>query len=374
MDELVDLMIQVSKTEAEKLKKDGIFEAVLRDAKKRYKPFIKAVIQDTDLSKAENAEKLFYEVGKELDLKADKVINTMKNIDKHIVFQNGKLNSISGQLLQMAPKFDDVFKNMNVIKSLECMNVALNALNLGATIVGFVIISQKINEVDKKLQAVEVKIDKLGNYHKNELSAEYHELAMRFNSITNKMKNKETIDFDSLEDLLIDMNKFLKDKAIKNIEDRAIDPDLLLSMVNTLLPSYTILLKLYLTEHYLAFERMPDNCSSFLGIYQDLKEEKFIESVHDYFFLDKELSGYDSLMAVTIEQVLVNDELIQIFDRISIVKAVGSKAEYEKLDSLLNTTVKEYALEMAKKNEKDTDIDLELIADAVNRTYSAVMN
>ena len=374
MTEFTDLTIRLAKADAEKLKEKGIFEAFTRDAKKRYMPFIKAVVQDTNLSKIENAENIFIETSKALELKTDKVIDVMRNIDKHITFKNGQLNNISNQLLQMVPKFDDIFKGMNVIKNLECMNIALNAINLGATIVGFVIISQKISEVDKKLQVVEVKLDKLGKFNKNELSAKYHELAMKFNSITNKMKNKEEIEFNDLEDLLIDMNTFIKDKAIKNIEDRVIDPDLLLSMVNTILPSYTILLKLYLTEHYLAFSRMPDNYSSFLEIYQMLKDKEFIESIHDYFFLDKEMTEYDSLVAVTLEKVLVNDELIQIFDRISIVKSVASKAEYEKLDALLNTTVKEYALEKAKENSKHMDIDSELITRAVNQTYSTVMN
>lgn len=369
----VDYMLKVPAEAIERLKDEKTVEIVLRDMKKRYKPFIKAAVQEAkgiDPKKAQEVLKpIAAKAVKKKDLEG--ALHVVRNIDKHINVVGGMVKNVSNQLADLSLDFDDVFKKMGSIEELNYLNVALNGLNLAATIAGFVVVYNMLNELDNKLQSIDAKLDKLVDNEMDKINQRYHDLVMRFNSMYTKIKDHDAVNRDELEGYLRDTNTFIKDRLISSIVKETFDEDVMLTMINTLLPSYTLILIEFQKDYYYGKHRAHDNNPVFMSLFEDLQSKNFTRSVYDYLFLKHGMHADEALAAVALEKIFINGQLIDIYDQNILFRDVADREKFEELNQIINEGVKEYAVNLVKQKSEMDEVDYSAILPAIEKAYQA---
>lgn len=374
MTELVDVIVKVSPQNAEILKKVKNAELVIRDLEKRYKPFIDCIVTNApDIDKANLNNLLMPAV--QLPLKntqAEYAIHLMKNTLKQINIDNKTLKDVSDSLKKLTLDTNRIFKSFDVVNKIGCLNIALNGMNLASTIVGCVIIKKQLNDLESKIDGLSKKIDQLKDNELNKINADFHKLVINFNSIATKLRDHDPVNRDQLEAYLRDTNSFISDRLIGSILKSTFDTDDMLSMINALLPSYTLILQYFQMDYFYDKHRIHDNYSTFANLYNELLSDELMKKINDYVFLEKKMSSYDALVATTVEKILVNDQLIQLLSRMEIIKEFSDREQLDEYDNAVNESVKEVILKRVEEKSAEENVDYSNIIPLINQAYQTL--
>ena len=119
------------------------------------------------------------------------------------------------------------------------------AANVGVDIVGFVVVGNKLNSLNSNIMDIAKEIGKIAIVQKNGKISECERLVMQFNSLSSKIQDGDKINLDDIESWLINTKSFMSE-MISNLASDALGEEIILNMLYTLLPSYTIMLGFYL--------------------------------------------------------------------------------------------------------------------------------
>ena len=79
-------------------------------------------------------------------------------------------------------------------------------------------------------------------------------------------------------------------EMISNLASDALGEEIILNMLYTLLPSYTIMLGFYLKQHYYLKMKRPANYDIFISIYDSIIENSIDKKLFDYYFIKNNFS------------------------------------------------------------------------------------
>lgn len=370
MKSVVQVIIEVGEEEAKLLKNEKMIEIVRRDKQKRYKAFIDGAIKNLKESEVKKANDILQPAVKTLGKRdIDKAVHVMKNVSDHIKVTDGVVKHVSKELADLSLDFKQIFNSVGVVKAMSFLNVALSGLNLIATVAGFVIIGNMLNDLDRKIQNIDKRVAKIQDNELHKIYEEYHKLVMRFNSLATKLKDHDEVSRDDLENYLTDANAFIQERLIKSVEKCTFDANELLTMINTLLPSYTLILIEFEKSYYFDKHKQHGNERTFMNLYKSLQSDSFLSSIHDYLFLTGDMHANDALIAVTIQKILVNEQLIEIYVQNLLMKEMETKDRYIQLENAMNKSIKEYAANLVKYREDTEETDYSEIFPAINKAY-----
>ena len=332
LDGLVERIIRVRMTDAIELDKYPRAEVVLRHRNARYKPFLNAEIVKTENTKQEmNPAEMRKMISDILPSKID--------------FQN-----MSNDLKDLSILVKDVAKNLNFTKICSFVNIGLSCANLAVSVAGFVMVSNQLNELNAEVQKVLQNTDDIKNAQKNNRLSEYQKLIMRFNSMSSKLGRNESVPLDEMEVLLIDMRAYISE-MVMNLKDKAMPIELLLKVINALVPAYTQLFNEFLMQYYVEKGELPANYNMFLDLYSEMSSETYHRIIIDHLFLEEGINSIDSFDLSNVQTLIGLNYRVQIEDQAELLTTLGSKEAIEefdrKMDEYINSWVEENASELA---------------------------
>lgn len=308
MSEVIDITI----SEFENLVGDDAFEIVSRDSKARFRKYTKYLIRSV----------------------TEKKDNTISDAANNFV---NNINAINNSL-------SNVTTTINNIASLGKLNIFLSATDLCVSVVGFVIISNKLNSISHKIDAVlenQRKIYSLNSTYKyDEVLSEYSDMLDGIK--TGKEYSEE--EYRKLIDNEYNVLKLLYDSYINNLGSN--EGDLLLSIVTlSAMLSNTIVHfdRIYYFNHkdsITSGSKWHNSHDKWTNIYDSLTSKQFANKLYDYAFMQEKRNQHDA-------------ELFKegIFDKIKFSKEAISQSQeiiiktddlikYKKYNELMNQLIK----------------------------------
>lgn len=309
------------------INKDGFIEIVLRDKKKKFKTFQKVIINN--LQKNEE---------KELAEKALKTINNFTKMSEKNI------------------------KMLNNISKISNMGLILNGLNLCATCAGFAIIYDKLNKMSDEI---------------SQQFAHLENLVKKTSDIKTKLDFNITV---SIHSNMLDCERkgqpFSEDKLYKLVnreyllleylidsfrQDISADNGNLIFLIMTVLSMFTAALQKYDELYYfnnsdvLKDDPWHVDHKKWLGIYDTLSSQWFIEKLQDYASFETSLStfGVDAYYISLLDQVADLKEEIE--DNQKLIAAMGDIDIYRKYRELTKKEISD-SIERAFK-EAGSDMD-----------------
>ena len=320
MENKVALEMLVDKAIADEVREKGLAEIALRRADARFKAMIKCKILGSSANGNKVPEKLVSaakNLSAQNSLGMDTVRNTLYSLEKGA-------GALTVATRNMAAQVDGIYQLTSSVMSISYLNTGLSLANTAVDVAGFAIVAEKLNVLNTEVQAVDKKISKIANAQKNEKIMICQKLIMRSNAMTAKIKDKEDVDLDNLQTLLIDLRAFISE-MIMDLYDKALGENLVLSIIYTLMPTYTLLFNEFLRRYYFQKNTVPVNYEMFISLYEELENESFKERLQDYYFLEKKLHGADVLNVLNAQTLIGLNGITQIEDQLSILKALETK-------------------------------------------------
>ena len=353
---MAELVLQTAKDVANYVRRKGYAEIYIRDSKGRCVTIAKTLLKSAKDNQKDKITEIIVKTMKEIGL-SDNALNDFKNdLLKQInpQFVRKQLAGIArGQaannvmLKDLAKNVSSIYSSVNSVQMIGWLNAALSAANLAATVASTVIICEKLDQIDKKLNRIEGKIDQVKHVQfVSDIKTPCRAVIKDYKVITADLaKGREVTESRLLQSINQCCGEIEKLYDVRN--DYPIGD--ILGLLYDLLPIFTDLICLYY-QYYYDFEHGEYSLhQDWLKVYDMLDSTAFRNQVQDYLIIDEKLG---------------NVQQNEIMDCLHLV-TVGSKHKIEEVLSDLETCEstedyrdimefsRQYALQQAKTIEAD---------------------
>ena len=329
MDHLVSLQMLVERQAVPALMNNQMLEIVTRNAEAKYKPFIKAYFPEGGQKASELARQLF---GTGSPANMEEVRGAMRSVRRN-------LNSVSATCKNMSLQVDQIYKAVGSVQKLAYLNAGLSLVNIGVTVAGFAIISSKLNALSSEVQRLSHRLNQIAAILKNNIISRFQTLTMLYNQMSGKLSKNQNIDVDALEKLIIDMRAFLSE-MVRDLNEQALQEEVLLEIVYTLVPAYTSLLCEFVKLYYYLHSENSPNYTMFLSLYDELENSSFRQHLFDYYMLDRKLPNLDVIDILNAQSLLGINGKVQVEDELSLVQVFETPEKYNRFNKEVADLVK----------------------------------
>ncbi|MBR3598424.1 MAG: hypothetical protein IKL53_00950 [Lachnospiraceae bacterium] len=340
MEKMVALEMFVDKTIANEIREKGLAEIALRRADAKFKAMVKCKLAgptDSDNVLPEKLKSVAMYLSEKNSIGLESVRNTLISLNKGT-------NKLTEATKNIAMQVDGIYSLTNSVMNISYLNTGLSLANTAIDVAGFMIVTDKLNDLNTEVKEVSNKLNKIANMQKNEKIAICQKLIMRCNAVATKIRDNDEVDLDKLEDLIMEIRAYLSE-MIMNLHDEALGEEIVLNIIYTMMPAYTALFHEFLRRYYFQKHMVPVNYDMFLSLYGELEGESFIQRLQDYYFIKEKLHTIEVLDVLNTQTLLGLNGLIQIEDQLSILKTLGNE---EKI-TLFENGLKRYAKNRIKE-------------------------
>lgn len=317
---------------AEEVMEKGLAEIALRRADAKFKAMIKCKVLGAPTGSEIVPEKIRPELAKismsDKSLSLNAVRKTMHNIEQGTGMLTQTTRNIAAQV-------DGIYHQVNSVMNISYLNTGISLANTAVDVAGFVVVTQKLNVLNNEVQLVANKISQIANVQKNEKIASCQKLIMRCNSMIDKLNNDDEVDLDKMENLLIDLRAFISE-MIMNLHDMALGENLILKMIYTLMPAYTLVFNEFMRRYYFQKKSVPINYEMFMSLYEELENVGFIQKLQDYYYLQEKMRAVDVVDILNAQRLIGLNGKVQIEDQLSVFRALESKEKVMLFERSLN--------------------------------------
>ena len=326
VNQFVERTFRFTAEDAMKIDRHLNFEVVTRQLNAKYKPFIKATLVNTDAVREKvNPAELRKMLSKILPSKKD-------------------MKDLSEDLKDLTISVTDVAKSLNITKICSFVNIGLSCANMAVSIAGFMMVSNQLNALNAEVQKVLQTVENIANAQKNNRLSEYQKQIMRFNSMSSKLGRRESVSLDEMETLIIDMRAYISE-MVMNLKDKAMGTELVLKVINALVPAYTQLLREFLMRFYFEKGELPANYEMFVDLYNEMNSEDYHKIIIDFLFLNEGRNNVETFDLSNVQTLIGLNYRVQIEDQAELLTTLGSKEAMEEFDQKLDEYVKSWAEE-----------------------------
>lgn len=333
MNNMVELGLLVEKTVADEVARKEIAEIALRRADAKFKAMVKCKVLGEPVGNDELLLKVAHNVQKLNLPKIESIRGTLRNID----INSGEISNV---VKNMSIQFDGVLGSLKSLKNISYLNTGISLANLAVDVAGFMVISDKLTEIDGSLNRIDSNTLKLLGIAKNDLIQEYENHLMKARHIYSKIINDEQTDLEQFCGVILELRNFIQ-KLINHSVDNTFDEELLSEMIFTLMPAYTFLLSEYTKQYYFQKHRKDVNYDNFISLYDKLANLDIIKKLFDHLILDSEMSIIDATDAVNAQVLFALNNKVQIEDNMRLIEILDTKEKLSELDKELKIIMKD---------------------------------
>lgn len=338
MEKTAILNLIVDESLASEIEKKGLAEIVTRRTNAQFSTFTKCIIARCDekvVDKVSSYSNQLLQKNSMYSVSTGELNSILNSIDKGILKSHGRISDISNQLKDLSTSVDSLHIDTNALMKSTHLLTGINLANLAVNVSGFVIIGYKMNELQVAINRNTQLIMDLKVIEQNKLISRFESLIHRYNSFADKIKRSESINYDSLDNLLSDMHTFCGG-LINNIVLKTMDTDLLLKLLFSMIPAYTCLFSEYLIISKYEKGMIPTNYESYLSIYDRLISPQLCDVLHDFYYFDLNYSNRDTIINQNIQNLLVINNLTELLDLVKMIETLDKK-QFEQIDEITKT-------------------------------------
>lgn len=307
---------------------EQVVEIVTRNAEAKFNPFIKAYFPEGGEKASLLAKQLW---GNGAAFQLVEVRGAMNSVHRD-------LRSISKDCKNMSLQVDQIFKTVSSVQSLAYLNTGLSLVNVGVSVAGFAMISGKLNTLSVEVQRISCQLNQITAIIKNNFISQFQTLTMLYNQMSGKLSRNEKIDLDAMEKLLIDMRAFLSE-MVRDLNEQALQEEILLEIIYTLIPAYTALLCEFVKLHYFKHLDNSPNYTMFLALYDELESADFRKHLFDYYMLDRKLPNIDVIDILNAQSLLGINGRVHVEDELGLVRIFETEEKYNQFEKELDNLV-----------------------------------
>ena len=344
MEDLVVLELLVEKSVADEVTQKKVAEIAMRRADAKFKSIIKCRVLGDSVSNNDVPHRVAssaLQLGFSRTNSVESIRGTIRAFEKRLGTQ---VTALTETTKNMAVQVDNIYSLTSSVRAISYLNTGISMANLVVDVVGFIVVNNKLNALNTEVLLVANNVNKIANAQKNEKIAECQKLIMRFNSISSKLQNGDVVNLDDLENLIIDMRAYISE-MILNLHDEALGTELILKIIFSLLPAYTLLFGDFTKHYYYEAHNLPANYEMFLKLYDELESVNFRGKLHDYYFLDQKMHSQEVLDVLNAQTLLGLNGRVQIEDQTSILQILETQEKVEAFDKGLDRVICSWAKE-----------------------------
>ena len=335
---MVDIMLRVPAELAKYINDNGIAEICKRNGIARFESFTKCKFLGEAKDDAGRINDLFEEI---MNVKGQNKIGIDK-VRKELSNVKDGLANLNVATKNMGASLQTIEAVAKASKTLSYINVGLSLANIGVSVAGFIVVSNKLNNLAVEVKHMAKQVGNISDVQKNEKITTYEQLIMKFNSMVDRLRRNKDVGLKEIEELLIEMRSYVSD-LVRNLNDEALGAEILLNIINSIMPAYTLLFCEFLDRHYFEEGIIPANYDMFITLYDEFASEKFKISLEDYYFFVLKMHNLDVLDAINTQILLGINGRVQVEDQLEILKTFKTKDKYEQYEQELDSIVeKEY--------------------------------
>lgn len=300
------------------------------------------------------------------------VLNANQNTIKSINSMRKEVNGIGNDISGIKNEIVDISKMLKSSKVFDIVNVGLNTVNLGATVIGFMIINKQLDSITEKLDDMKASIKQLNLKNQIDITKDIEKAKTSYTEMLDSEKRKSEFSEEKLYKLVIQLNECIDYLYSIFMMRAAIDQKTILAAINALLPMYANALRRYDTVYYYKHKEAISTGNAlhldhekWMNTFEKLMDKKFLDEFKDYSFIELESDYRDAEVGSLVEYSLAFDCYTSVKDNITIMELLDSREEYR----LFNEEIVEDAKEEFNNRIKELDEDVvALINTEVNTT------
>ena len=317
-------------------------EACFRNNKKRFNQFLKLKVrEEPDLEDVYNNIVDFMQ-------KSEKTLNHSISMVKK------STDEIKDTIGDIDNAVDAIMSNGKLAKALSFINIALSVADICATVAGFVMISEHLDEIAKELSEVRKDVKDLVQHQELLDQKEVNALIHQYANILNKEAVGDTPTVDEYYELVDKMSltmNVIGECFKKNIGNRQV----YLDAISALLPIYEIAIWKFDRAHYFTYGRFHINRDTYVKTIDQFTNFDFFEAVQEFVFLNKGLSQREAFDAAYAFIGRIKADTVFLDDNVTILKHFNSKEEYEEFEKAQNREIVNYAEKLAFETSDENE-------------------
>lgn len=275
---------------------------------------------------------------------ADEIRKTLENVLR-------EFNKVDQAVIEQQDMLEHMNEGLQLANKLELFNAVVGVVNVGVSIAGFIIIANKMNEISAQISEV---LNTVKNAHEDETMYKFDKVIEQHQYMLSCMNDGATYSESKFIDLIGE------EKAILNLLRKAFINNTCASresvlqatlcMASMLASSIVYFDNQYYYNHKSSAGFYPFE-SNWILAFQLLREDDFIESLQDYFFLDLHRTQYetDLLTCSVLDHLNECEHAIKLEK--SIVTELKSLEEYKEVKRIIAEKVNQDLLSSIQTQE-----------------------
>ena len=357
MDMMEEITLLVEKTVKDELLQKDFAEVAMRRANAQFKSMVKCPILGEGVKGTNNPDLIAKAV---LKMNAPAVESVRGMLGKVDLSNKAITDEVKNLSFKIGEVFSSPLQKITKLNTgLSFLNSVVSLADLAVNIVGFKIISEKLNKTNEKLVKLESDIEILINNEKVKLRTKYNEIVRSVNDYTDRIEDNENMPLEKFGDFISSLCGFIE-ALIEDISYNTFDNSFLLEMLYTLMPAYSFMLDTYLKQYYFEKNKFPTNYThgAYTNVFDRILALNKNNRFFDYLVLEKDVHIIDAIDIVNVQNLLAIEYKTQIQDRAKLFETFHSEKElcdFEKeLKQIALKDIKQKIPEIIKAN---SDID-----------------
>lgn len=247
-----------------------------------------------------------------------------QNMIRHLV-RTADRNS--ARLNQIIPKLDQIFRPLQNLQILSILNTALSAANLVATVAGMVIICNKLNNIDHKLDEIQKEIAAVKEINfEMQIANPCRKLVDDYKLLTPALSKGKPVSEEKLINLIRDCKEYII--SIYRLRN-SLPLDSVLSLIFMLVPIMANCMMVYYRRFYDPNQEKHPLHDSWMSVFDLLSDPGFIDQIQDYMFMEKNIPNQQVNEYLDCQRLIVYSYKTQIEQLLADLKTCGSKEDYD---------------------------------------------
>ena len=326
---------------------DNTLEVVVRNAKKQFMKIAKIAIDDIS-SEKKNPEKDIFEQLFQDFFDANSLNHVIPNAIRNVI---KKPEFTPDQIQKLV--LQQILKNSNKADNLQPVQIILESLNLVATIASTVIICDKLNHLDQKLDKIAGQIDEVKRIQfETYIRKPCKEIILEYKELSSTVESGSSVEKKALVDTIKTCYHCI-DSALSLRHEFSFDS--VLPIIYTLLPTYSSLIVLYYQQfYYQDKKRLHPLHKDWLGIFDKLCEDSLLEEIRDDMILNQHQHDAKATEMINLHVLLAQGLKSEIELTLEDLQKCGSQEDYQNAMALATQ------LAMQQMDEAKTELSVSI--------------
>ena len=271
----------------------------------------------------------------------DQLKRQEKIVAKAFKDANRKLNDISESTKYISNGIETLAQGMEALEGLACLNVALGATNLCATLVTFAIMNEKLDRIQCGVDDISKKLTQIIKAKEIDITIDIKKLVSDYKHMLDIEEKGSRFSLEEYRSLLTSV--YLYDsKLISYYINRTVsNPDEILSAIYLLSGMLSQLVKRYDEKYYFEYKNAKNNIDpehrEWMEIFELLSSEEFLGLVSNHCFFDNSLSNRKTQEIISKLYYSQVNNLVFIDDNLLIAHQCKDEKELDALRTRINS-------------------------------------